>query len=373
MKNFFGLFLSFLLLCANGVFAQQVSGNYMDVEEETEQEIAADPVYNKDCGGSLKPLVYAGFTNYPPFGWVEAFSTTTDEFTYESRGLALTLLQKLASEMGLTIRDAGVKSYKEALRALDQGRIDLLLGSYYDGDPYTHADYVFPAYSNNPFVLVSLKGKMIPVTGWDDLKGKKVALRKEENLWPLIENVVPAEIQFEMVAGARNAFKLLINKEVDFLLSSRYAVETEIARFKLANFVDLSEKPLKEPKLFFSFNKDSRCAVYKKEFGERLAKLANNKDYMSDILNSTIKEWKEKFKDEPSLLIKEGFEMTDDMAAFFQDEDDDEAESRKKKRSTLDVNTLVNSLLAPAQSAKPEEAPSGEKAMGSEEEIENRD
>jgi hypothetical protein len=63
----------------------------------------------------------------------------------------------------------------------------------------------------------------------------------------------------------------------------------------------------------------------------------------------TIKEWKEKFKDEPSILIREGFEMDDEMASFFEEEEQKTPvqENRKRKRADLDVNILINALTKP--------------------------
>lgn len=368
MKYFLRLFFVFILFFSLSVSAKPTSkstqnqekqsgeGRYQEYQEE-EEEIKEEEYRFKDgCGSSFYPIIYSTFTNYPPFGWVEKFRTYTNDFEYKSYGLAQKLLKRIASKTKVAIIEKSFPSYNQAVRALDRGEIDLLLGTYFDGDPYSHKAYVFPAFTNNPFILVSLKGKMPQINGWDDLKGKKVVLRKEEGLWPMIEGIVPDGIHFKQVAGARNAFKLLVNKEADFILSSRYAVETEIARFKLATFVDISDKFLREPKLFFAFYKDGECNTKIREiFEEEMEQLANDGEYMSFLFNDTIKDWKEKFKDEPSILIREGFEMDDEMAAFFEEDEPATAvqESRKKKLADLDVNVLINALTKPVSDEKP--------------------
>lgn len=359
MKYFLGILFAFFFTFAQTSFAQKATeqekqsgtGRYQEYQEEEEQKKEESQYrFESGCGSLFRPISYATFTNYPPFGWVERFEVYASAPRYEARGLAQKLLISLAKKAKLAIHEKSFKTYAEALRALDQGNVDLLLGTYFDGDPYSNKAYVFPAFTNNPFILVSLKGKMIPFNTWDDLKGKKVVLRKEEGLWPMIERIVPKEINFIQIAGARNAFKLLVNKEVDFILSSRYAVEAELERFKLVDFVDISSSFLREPKLFFAFYKDGECiSKAKKVLEAEMQKATTDNQFMSFLFNETINEWKEKFKDEPSILIREGFEMDDEMASFFEDEEQDDsvAESRKRKILDLDVNVLINALTRP--------------------------
>ncbi|MBQ4084737.1 MAG: transporter substrate-binding domain-containing protein [Alphaproteobacteria bacterium] len=368
MRYFLSIFFALVITFSLPVFAKPASsksaqeqekqsgkGRYHEYQEEEQTKKKETYRFENGCGSKGHPIVYATFTNYPPFGWVEKFEPYMAPVYYEAHGLAQKLLNHIAKKTEIAVMEKSFATYNQAVRALDRGEIDLLLGTYFDGDPYSHKAYVFPAFTNNPFILVALKGKMPPINGWEDLKGKKVVLRNEEGLWPMIEGIIPDGIHFKYVTGARNAFKLLVNKEADFILSSRYAVETEIARFKLNNFIDISDKFLKEPKLFFAFYKDGECNTkIRKIFEEEMKTLANDGEFMSFLFNDTIKEWKEKFKDEPSILIREGFEMDDDMASFFEEEEKETAtqETRKKKLADLDVDILVNALTKPVSDEK---------------------
>ena len=55
-----------------------------------------------------------------------------------------------------------------------------------------------------------------------------------------------------------------------------------------------------------------------------------------------------------AILIREGFEMDDDMASFFEEEEKETAtqETRKKKLADLDVDILVNALTKPVSDEK---------------------
>ena len=331
------LFLTLLLISPH-VLAQS-SGRYYEQEVERKQVVRkADP---RLCGGSENPLTVAGFVNYPPFGWVESRVGMGGMEIQQNFGLGMAVFDKIAKKYNISYVHRPFLNYKEAQKALQDGRVDVLLETYYDS-PTTGSvgQFFYPAYINNPFVVVTLKGNLKNIKSFEDLKGKKGVVRWEEMIMPLIRPTLPKDIKIEMVSGARNAFRKLIKRDVDFILMSDYALETESRRFKIKDFIEKSSFVVRSPNIFFNFTKRRGCAArMQKAFEREIRALVEDKAELRRLLSAQITYWENKFKDEPSMLLAEGFNLEDEMALEIQM--DKEEEERLRRLENLDTDVLI--------------------------------
>lgn len=348
------------MICLSfSVTAQE--GKYID-EAIEEKEVQQTGITPGQCGSHEKPLRIAGFTNYPPFGWTEMIPRPDGLINEDSavkHGIGLEVLKKIAEEKKIRYVFVPFSSYKEAKRALEWGKIDLLVESYYESNPYSVAQVLYPSYLSNPFVIISLKGTLPNIKDLSELKGKKGLVRYEEMIWPLIQTTLPEGVQIEQISGARNAFKKLVNKEVDFLLTSRYAAEAEMRRFKVTDFVDVSTNVIRNPNIFMVMSKNSKCtSLHKDYFEQRLKELSEDKDFIRTLLSSQIVYWEQKFRKEPSILLTEGFKLEDETEEEIVI-DTDELE-RMKKLKELDPEVLIQQQMEKMKLTNPEPAPFSE-------------
>ncbi len=341
------------------------AGIYQDEEHfQTQKTKQGNVVPQFVCGSKDRRIRVAGFTNYPPFGWVEQFlypNSTTETYSVNF-GIGNEIFKKIADEQNLYYEDVFFPTYLEAKNALELGKVDVLTATYYDSNPYSVMEVFYPAYISNPFVVISLKGKLPPVKDLADLTGKKGIIRWEENLLPLIQPTLPEGIHLETVSGARNAFKKLVNQEADYLLTSRYAAEAEMRRFKVTDFMDISEV-IRNPNFFLGFSANNGCAAYHKEYFEkRLKELTADKDYIRSLLSKQIVYWEQKFRKEPSIMLTEGFEMKDETEQEIKIDEQELEKIRKLKE--LDPEVLIQqemekmNLIAPVETSQ-ESFPSG--------------
>lgn len=310
------IFCTLIFSCFVGVsFAQTNKIIYVE-EEPTLPKQERTPLNPHACGGASEPLRVVGFVNYPPFGWVEGQKQAVTNFiAYTSKGIAYDLFLEVIKDYPIVFKDSSYPSYKQAQSAVRYGAADLMLGTYYDNDPYVSLDTVYPAYLSNPFVVVSLKGTLPPVTELSQLAGKRGVVRTEEMIWPLMQPTFPADIPMTEVSGARNAFNKLIKKEADFLLTSLYAAEAEMRRFKIVENMDVSETVFRHPNIFFAFSPVGDCGkTYKAYFKKRLTELTADKDFMRALVKKNVEKWEKKFESEPILISAEGQKMTDETA-----------------------------------------------------------
>lgn len=295
--------------------------NIYYVEEEVQQKnIKKNTKRKEECGYS-RPIRVAGFVTNPPFGWVNVIPSTSpmkpDE--YQNNGFAYDLFVKMAERIGFRTVNVGFLSYAEAITALRQGKIDVLAGSYYDRRSLgVGTNLLFPSYFKNAVVVLFMKGKEKPISSFDDLKGLKGVVRQEEMLYSLFYAQLPKEVQIRQVAGAREAFSALITGEADYMISSLYAAEAEIRRFKLVDDIAFSDTILLDPELFFVFSSHTDCRSLKPLFQKELEKEKKDERAYMSLLVEYIDKWGLRFKDQPSLFEQLEGDLGEDVIVIDQ-------------------------------------------------------
>ncbi len=254
--------------------------------------------------GRTDVMRVAGFVTNPPFGWVNVIpGSGLKQTQYINAGFAYDLFTQLAKNLNLRISNVGYSSYQDAMRDLRRGRVDVIVGAYYDKRVLgTGVNLMFPGYFTNPIIPIFVKGKEREVNSWNDLKGLKGVVRQEEMIYSLIYQQLPKDVKIEQVSGSKNAFKKLLSGEADYMITSLYAGESEVRRYKLVDEIYFSPKSLVSPELFFVFSSHTDCRLWKTKLAEELKKVTADKKAYMDVLIGYIDDWGQRFKDKPSLI-----------------------------------------------------------------------
>lgn len=302
-------FLSFclIILCcvcyAQSGFCKMTQKVQYAEEEKENQKKRRKAKSNISCGAENK-LRIAGFVTNPPFGWVNITPATAFKAEqYHNAGFAYDLFSDIAKNLKLKTENVGYTSYQEAMKDLRKGKIDVIVGAYYDKRVLgIGTNLLFPSYFSNPIIPLFVKGKERPINSFDDLKGLKGIVRQEELIYSLIYQQLPKDANIKQVAGARNAFSALVSGEADYLLTSLYSGEAEVRRFKLVDEIYFSPKALVAPELFIVFSSHSDCRKLKPLFSAELKKRKEDKKVYFNTFVGYINEWGQRFKDDPSLI-----------------------------------------------------------------------
>lgn len=286
--------------------AQNVAGDtgtkirYLEEEEEVKREFKQK--LETECG-VVRPIRVGGFSTNPPFGWVDVIpGDGVKADSYENDGLGFQLFESMAKTLGYKTDNVGFKSYYEAVQALKYGQIDVLLGSYYDKRTLgVGTSILFPGYFANPIVVAFIKGKEKEIKTLSDLSGLKGVVRQEEGIYSLMHQSWPDDVPVQQISGARKAFTALLTGEADFMVTSLYAAEAEIRRFKIADKIHLTNIPLKMPELFFVFSSISDCMPLKSEFETQIVKEKQN-NQINALLFKQIDKWIDRFRYNESLI-----------------------------------------------------------------------
>ncbi len=304
MKKFI-LICCALMLCVSTSQARPLQKkNIKYAEQEVYEKKKKKEKAPFQCG-YVREIRVGGFVTNPPFGWVDIIPSDLGESQdiYRNSGMAYQLFEKMSKEMGLKVKNVGFTSYHEALNALKKGQLDVLTGTYYDDRILgVGTKLLYPSYFANPIVVFFKKENDRPVKSFEDLTGLKGVVRQEEMIYSLLWRNLPKNLNLKQVSGARKAFSMLMTGEVDFMLSSAYAGESEIRRFKLMDDVVMGEYALASPELFFVFSTNSECAKLMPRYEEQLKKeKGENENNLLKPVIENIDVWGKRFADEPSL------------------------------------------------------------------------
>lgn len=322
MKKILGICI--IILCWFGyvqsVIAKQTQ-NIQYAEEEKQAQKTKKRIKNNISCGTQEKMKVAGFVTNPPFGWVNIIPATSFKAEqYQNDGFAYDLFSDMAKTLKLKIENVGYTSYQAAMKDLRKGKIDVIVGTYYNKHILgIGTSLLFPSYFSNPIIPLFIKGKEKQVNSFDDLKGLKGVVRQEEMIYPLIYQQLPKEMELKQIAGARNAFKALVTGEADYLLTSLYSGEAEVRRFKLTEDIYFSNKALLVPELFIVFSSHSDCRKLKPLFTEELKKRKADKNAYLKGFITYITKWGERFKNEPSLMEEIKIQGTHQKESFEKD------------------------------------------------------
>lgn len=281
--------------------AQRKPAQYAEQETQTSKTRKKKAPFA--CGYE-QAIRVAGFVTNPPFGWVDVFPSPvgSEQDLYLNDGYAYKLFEKMTKDMGLKIKNVGFLSYHDALRALKKGDVDVLTGAYYDSRTLgVGTKILYPSYFANPFTVFFKKGNEKQINSFADFAGLKGAVRQEELIYSLIWRNLPKGTDLKQVTGARQAFTMLMNGEIDFLLSSAYAGEAEIRRFKLMDDVTMSQVVLSAPELFYLFSTNSECVKLMPQYEKQLKKEKADATTVQKGVIDYIDTWGRRFADMPPL------------------------------------------------------------------------
>ena len=276
-----------------------------DIQAASEKTKVLYP--GKDCGteDSMERFSVVGFKNYPPFSWVELDpDNTTRNERYNYKGLIFDSVRTALNDMKIQrIDNLVMDNVQQIQKAVLHGKTDMFFTSYYVDEAKSGADYIYPAYFGNPFIVVSRASKKIEVDDISGLKGLKGVIRREEEIESLISGLLPTDTKLEVVDGAETAFRKLLSGDADFMITSPYAADAEVRRFKIKDKVHFGKKVLRHIKYFIAFSKLSACRKYKDAFAQHFAERIKDKGALEKKLQTYIRMWADKFADEPPLQV----------------------------------------------------------------------
>jgi polar amino acid transport system substrate-binding protein len=205
-------------------------------------------------------------------------------------GAAPKLVEAVGKKIGVPVESKYTGSWAEAQEAAKDGKVDMIVGVYFNDDRAKFLDYVQPAFVFDPVVAFVEKGKSFSYTGANDLIGKKGATNKGESYGNEFDAFIKDKLTVERTDGLDDAFKLLSDGKIDYVLAGYYPGLAETQRMNIDEKVQALDPALLSPEMFVAFSKKSPCASLMPKFGEALTVLTTDGTF-NTLLQDAIMGW----------------------------------------------------------------------------------
>ncbi len=190
MKRFFLLYLLFLTLC---------SANTPDFTRQQQEWID-------------NHTVTVGIDSWSPIIFMNKRG--------EVDGISGEILRLIIERSGLQVRFVS-KPWTQMLQQLKAGEIDLLPGAYYTKERAEYGFYSDPYYKMKEYIFVREQNSKI--NGFEDLRGKKIALIKDYGTIPKIRENYP-EIEIVFTETLEEAIDLVLEGRVSAYIGAQVTV-----------------------------------------------------------------------------------------------------------------------------------------------------
>jgi polar amino acid transport system substrate-binding protein len=219
--------------------------------------LAGSAVHAAEC----EKITLTGHPEYPAIAWRDG-----DKII----GAAPMLVEAIGKELGVPVESKYTGTWADAQDAAREGKVDMIVGVYYNDERAQYLDYVQPAFVFDPVVVFVAKDKAFTYTGQDDLIGKKGATNKGESYGNEFDAFIKDKLTVERTDGIDDAFKALLDGKVDYVLAGYYPGLSEATRLEIEDKVQALEPSLLSPEMFVAFSKKSPCASLMPKFSEVL-------------------------------------------------------------------------------------------------------
>ena len=228
-----------------------------------------------DKNTQKKELKITSFLDYPPFGEVVHKNHTF----YQMHTIYDQFIEEFAQKNYYTTSYIFDKKYKDLIMDILRGKIDLILGIYYDTDIYKGIEYVYPSILNNPMSAVMMPNRINEVHNMDDLKNLKGGMDSREHIADYVKSAMK-NYNVVYVDNSEELYRKLFTGEIDYVFTSYYYGIVQTSRLGIRRQVSFSKQSLWDMPLFLGISKTS---AKRKSLYSTFTRMLKNDQYKKNL------------------------------------------------------------------------------------------
>jgi polar amino acid transport system substrate-binding protein len=198
-------------------------------------------------------LTATGNPEYPPYLWQEPGSR---------RGLIganKTIMQALSERLGIPIEVIYTGPWSRAQEEVRVGRIDLIAGAFFTEPRSRYMDYIEPAFLTTRSVVWKRSLVAFDYSEWADLASYEGTTVINNSFGQSFDEYARANLRIDSVTSLPQAFRMLAQGRVDYVLYEEYPGLAYAAELNLDYVIEQLEPPVSAEGLFLTISKQSPC------------------------------------------------------------------------------------------------------------------
>jgi len=190
----------------------------------------------------------------------------------QSSGTSVEMCKDILIKMGYKVETPNLGSWEAVQQEARIGKVDVIPAIYKTKAREEYLVYSI-AYTTDPVVPFSKKGKGFIYNKKEDLLGKKIVATIGDSYGQEIDDyVIKANLNVVRVNNSKEAFDLIKNDQADYFLYSLWAGEKVLKDSGLSNDFEWSGVISEQP-FYVAFSKNSPVALKIDEFNARLREM----------------------------------------------------------------------------------------------------
>lgn len=189
--------------------------------------------FSSAFAGQNQKITVAGDRNFPPYEFVDSSGNF--------QGFNIDIMSTISIYTGLQVEYIPME-WADALKALEDGKVDALLGMSKSEERDKKYDFSRPILVNSRVILVSRENK--DINSLTDLKGKKVAIQKGDIAEEIVRNI--EGINILRGSSQEEALFFLMDGQADAFIGNKYTARYFLKKYNLENRVKVVGDPISE-------------------------------------------------------------------------------------------------------------------------------
>jgi polar amino acid transport system substrate-binding protein len=191
-------------------------------------------------------------------------------------GAAPMLVETIAKDLKLPVESKFTGTWEDAQAATRDGKVDMIVGVYFNDERATYLDYVQPAFMYDEVVVFVAKGKGFTYSGQDDLIGKKGVTNQGESYGTDFDAFIKDKLTVARADGIDDAFKDLLSGKADYLIAGYFAGLAEASKAGVKDQVEALSPAILEAEMFIAFSKKSPCRSMAAQFSDGITAMTTD-------------------------------------------------------------------------------------------------
>lgn len=213
-------------------------------------QLISNQGYTADCA----TLRAYGNPEYPPYLWRSSRDPNA------LVGANADYLDQIANDTKIRVRMQYGGTWARVQEEARYGRVDLVAGAFLTEERKKYLHYIEPALANTRTLLWVRDKEPLSYAKWSDLKRLRGITVINNSFGQKFDIYAKKNLNIEAVASLRQAFEMLRNGRVRYLIYEEWPAQAYVQRHKIKNVKALEPAVVEEP-LFLAMAKKSPCAT----------------------------------------------------------------------------------------------------------------
>ncbi|GGX73119.1 substrate-binding periplasmic protein [Saccharospirillum salsuginis] len=210
-------------------------------------------VMAEDPAATCDKLVATGNPEYPPYLW-------RDPDTRRGlMGANELILKAVSQRLGIPIEVVYTGPWSRAQEEVRAGRVDLIAGAFYTEPRSEYMHYIRPAFLTTRSVLWKRTFVDIDYSEWDDLQAYDGATVINNSFGQAFDSYARDNLKIETVASLEQAFRMLAQGRVDYVLYEEFPGQAYSDRLNLTYVIETANPPISQEELYLTLSHRSKC------------------------------------------------------------------------------------------------------------------